>query len=380
MKKITIHNLPLFAFTIFSLLIFFIGGLNEKNVFAAEHDIKKDYLIMFNNTVDEQLIIKHGGVIKETFENLPIIKAEFSYNPEKVIKHNSNVSEVEVDQTIKALGDSNTQTNPSMTQSKSINTIPFTGKGVSVAILDSGIDTEHTDLKIKDGISFVENHPSFDDDNGHGTHLAGIVAAQDNELGMTGIAPNVDLYAVKVLDKYTNGKYSTVVKGIDWAIEHNVNIVLMSLGGKKESAFFKEAMDKAYQKGILLIASAGNEGYKDGNTISYPAKFQSVVAVGALDKNDARGFLSSKGDELELMAPGVDILSTWKDGNYRLDSGTSMAAAHVAGVASLIFEKNPYLSNKQVREIMNKAAISLGNAFEYGNGKINVDYALNMAD
>lgn len=91
-------------------------------------------------------------------------------------------------------------------------------------------------------------------------------------------------------------------------------------------------MDKAYQKGILLIASAGNEGYKDGNTISYPAKFQSVVAVGALDKNDARGFLSSKGDELELMAPGVDILSTWKDGNYRLDSGTSMAAAHVAAL------------------------------------------------
>ena len=84
---------------------------------------------MFNNTVDEQLIIKHGGVIKETFENLPIIKAEFSYNPEKVLKHNSNVSEVEVDQTIKALGDSNTQTNPSMTQSKSIHTIPFTGKG-----------------------------------------------------------------------------------------------------------------------------------------------------------------------------------------------------------------------------------------------------------
>ena len=106
--------------------------------------------------------------------------------------------------------------------------------------MDSGIDTEHTDLKIKDGISFVENHPSFDDDNGHGTHLAGIVAAQDNELGMTGIAPNVDLYAVKVLDKYTNGKYSTVVKGIDCTIEYNVNIVLMSLGGKKESAFLKK--------------------------------------------------------------------------------------------------------------------------------------------
>ncbi|MCI4222790.1 S8 family serine peptidase, partial [Dickeya dianthicola] len=81
----------------------------------------------------------------------------------------------------------------------------------------------------------------FDDDNGHGTHLAGIIGAQKNNSGMTGIAPDVDLYAVKVLDKYTNGKYSTVVKGIDWAIEHKANIILMSLGGKKESVFFEEA-------------------------------------------------------------------------------------------------------------------------------------------
>ncbi|WP_144507355.1 S8 family serine peptidase [Bacillus mycoides] len=380
MTKITILALALFTFTIFSLLVFFISGLNQKIVCAAENDIKKDYLIMFNDTVDEQLIIKHGGIIKETFENLPIIKAEFPYNPEKILKHSSNVIEVEIDQTIKAHGDNNIQTKTSITEPKSNNTIPFTGKGVSVAILDTGIDMEHTDLKIKDGISFVDNHPDFDDDNGHGTHLAGIVAAQDNEVGITGIAPNVDLYAVKVLDKYKNGKYSTVVKGIDWAIEHNINIVLMSLGEKKESAFFKEAMDKAYQKGILLIASAGNEGYKEGNTITYPAKFQSVVAVGALDKNDTRGFLSSRGDELELMAPGVDILSTWKDGNYRLDSGTSMAAAHVAGVASLILEKNSYLSNEKVRETLKKTAIPLGNAFEYGNGKVNLVDALNLVN
>ncbi|MBY0595105.1 S8 family peptidase [Bacillus bingmayongensis] len=370
MKKITI--------LILSLFVSIIGGLNEKSVFAAEN-IKKDYLIMFNKTIDEQLIIKHGGIIKETFINLPIIKAEFPYNPEKILKHDSDVIEVEVDQTIKAHGENN-NIQTSITKQNSINIIPFTGKGVSVAVLDTGIDTEHTDLKIKDGISFIENHPDFDDDNGHGTHLAGIVAAQDNEVGMTGIAPNVDLYAVKVLDKYTNGKYSTVVKGIDWAIEHNINIVLMSLGGKKESTFFEEAMNKAYQKGILLISSAGNEGYKEGNTITYPAKYHSVIAVGALNKHDTRGFLSSRGDELELMAPGVDILSTWKDENYRLDSGTSMAAAHVAGVAALILEKNPYLINKKVREVMNKTAIPLGNSFEYGNGKINVNDALKMAN
>lgn len=153
----------------------------------------------------------------------------------------------------------------------------------------------------------------------------------------------------------------------------------MSLGGTKQSLFFEEAMNKAYEQGILLIASAGNNGYKKTDTITYPAKFESVIAVGALDQGNQRGFLSSRGESLELMAPGVDILNTWKNGNYRLDSGTSMAAAHVAGVASLILEKNPYLSNKKVRELMNKTAIPLGNPFEYGNGKININDALKLA-
>ncbi|WP_161516159.1 S8 family peptidase, partial [Bacillus thuringiensis] len=255
---------------------------------------------------------------------------------------------------------------------------PLTGKGIAVAVLDTGIDREHPDVKIKDGVSFVENVLDFDDDNGHGTHLAGIIGAQKNNSGMTGIAPDVDLYAVKVLDKYTNGKYSTVVKGIDWAIEHKANIILMSLGGKKESVFFEEAINKAYEKGILLVSSAGNEGYKEGDSITYPAKFNSVIAVGALDAKDQRGFLSSKGEQLELMAPGVDIWSTWNDGSYRFDSGTSMAAAHVAGVASLLLENDRMLSNQQVRELLKKSATPLGSPFEYGNGKINLSHALQM--
>ncbi|MEN3132662.1 S8 family peptidase [Bacillus cereus] len=251
---------------------------------------------------------------------------------------------------------------------------------MSVAILDTGIDEDHKDLIIKDGISFVENHPGFDDDNGHGTHLAGIIAAQANNIGTTGLAPNVDLYAVKVLDSESNGKYSTVVKGIDWAIEHKINIVLMSLGGTKKSLFFEEAMNKAYEKGVLLISSAGNRGFREEDTITYPAKFESVIAVGALDNDDQRGFLSSKGENLELMAPGVDILSTWNNGDYKYDSGTSMAAAHVAGVAALIFERKPNLSNEQVRDIMNKSAIPLGDPFEYGNGKVSISNSLKMLD
>jgi len=363
------------------ILLFGVCG-GSVTSFASGLVKKDEYLIMFQDNVDKGLIEKQGGEVKEVYSNLPIVKAEFSYDPIDTLKQHSEVVEVEQDGNVKANGTEkfihNGISSVLLTKEKGVS--PLTGKGTSVAILDTGIDRKHPDLKIKDGISFVENVSDFDDDNGHGTHLAGIVSAQNNGVGITGIAPDADLYAVKVLDKYTNGKYSTVVKGIDWAIEHNINIVLMSLGGKKDSIFFEQAMNKAYQKGILLVASAGNEGYKDENSITYPAKFNSVIAVGALDNNDQRGFLSSKGEELDLMAPGVDILSTWPQGDYKKDSGTSMAAAHVAGVAALIFERKPNLSNEQIRDIMNKSAIPLGNPFEYGNGKVSISNSLKMLD
>ncbi|PFJ84770.1 alkaline serine protease [Bacillus cereus] len=361
---------------IFLALLFFLGI--HQNTYAETIEENDDYLITFNTTIDEEIISSNGGKIKETFPNLSMVKAEFPYNPNDTLINNKKIKRVEQDEIVKAQDSQQISFNSGTTHTNQDIKPVFTGKGVSVAILDTGIDEDHKDLLIKDGISFVENHPSFDDDNGHGTHLAGIIAAQDNNIGNTGLAPNVDLYAVKVLDSESNGKYSTVVKGIDWAIEHKINIVLMSLGGTKKSLFFEEAMNKAYEKGVLLVSSAGNKGFREGDTITYPAKFESVIAVGALDNDDQRGFLSSRGESLELMAPGVDILSTWNNGDYRLDSGTSMAAAHVAGAASLIFEKNPYLSNKKVREIMYNTAIPLGDAFEYGKGKININAALDM--
>lgn len=361
--------------TLFTLL----GMYKNAN---AEIIKKADYLILFKNEIDEKfIIVENGGTIKETFPNISAVKAEFAYNPNVILENNKKIKRVEQDRVVKAQDSHQNKISnlkfPVKNQEKKTE---LTGKGVSVAILDTGIDKDHKALRIKDGISFIENNVDFDDDNGHGTHLAGIIAAQYNNRGVAGIAPDVDLYAVKVLDSESNGKYSTVIRGIDWAIEHKIKIVLMSLGGTKKSTFFEDAMTKAYQKGVLLVSSAGNKRYIDDDTITYPAKFDSVIAVGALDKNDSRGFLSSKGAKLELMAPGTDILSTWNNGDYESDSGTSMAAAHVVGVSALLFERDPDLTNWKVREIMNKSAIPLGDPFEYGNGKVSIKNSLKMID
>ncbi|MFP3607044.1 S8 family serine peptidase, partial [Paraburkholderia sp. SIMBA_053] len=136
--------------------------------------------------------------------------------------------------------------------------------------------------------------------NGHGTHIAGIVGALDNNKGIIGVAPGIDLYSVKALDKDGNGKYSNVIKGIDWAINNHIKIISMSINGTQESVSFEKAAELAYQKGILLVSSAGNKGYFNEDSVMIPAKYDSVISVGALDEENKRWEFSSRGKELEL--------------------------------------------------------------------------------
>lgn len=342
----------------------------------------KDYLISFKKNIDSNIIKKYKGTILEQYKNFSFVKASFDYNPTKELLKDRNILSVEEDILLKNqnLTTANLFSTNNYLISTKNSTLTLTGKGSSVAILDTGVSTKHKDLKIKGGISFIEGNKKYEDDNGHGTHLAGIIGAQKNKIGITGIAPNADIYAVKVLDNKASGKYSTVVKGIDWAIEKNIDVILMSLGGLTESTFFKKAIDKAYKKGSLLVSSAGNYGYKEGNTITYPAKYNSTIAVGALDSNNERGYLSSKGSQLELMAPGVDIQSTWIKNSYKRESGTSMAAAYVAGEAALLFGKYPKLKNKEIRHYLKSSASPLGKHNEYGNGKINLNKAIQLIE
>ncbi|RKD93904.1 S8 family peptidase [Halopiger aswanensis] len=221
------------------------------------------------------------------------------------------------------------------------------GTGVDIGILDTGIQTDHCSLEVAGGRNFTAAGPpgDYEDRHGHGTHVAGIAAAVDNELGVVGAAPNANCYAVKVLDDEGRGRYSELVAGIDWCISNDVEIISMSLGGETESDTLAEAIETAHGEGHLLLSAAGNEGNPgdgscDAATMTYPATHENVVAVAATDEDDSLASYSSVGAAVDLLAPGTDIVSSVADNEYAEASGTSMACPFVTGVAALVWERS----------------------------------------
>lgn len=236
-----------------------------------------------------------------------------------------------------------------------------TGQGVKVCVVDTGIDEDHPDLQanIVGGKNFVGRRiidpTKWDDDNGHGTHVAGTIAAVDNSVGVVGVAPEASLLAAKVLDRKGNGYVSDVIAGIDYCVSAGANVVSMSLSADVHIQTMKDAVDVASQS-VILVAAAGN----DGSSVDYPAAYDSVIAVGATDSGDNLAYFSNVGPEIELVAPGVNILSTWKNGEFNTISGTSMATPHVSGVAALALETNPSMTNAQIRSLLQTTADDLG--------------------
>ncbi|PKM78866.1 MAG: hypothetical protein CVU88_08760, partial [Firmicutes bacterium HGW-Firmicutes-13] len=202
----------------------------------------------------------------------------------------------------------------------------------NVAILDTGIDLDHPDLHVAGGENFSLGK-SYDDKNGHGTHVAGIVAALDNGAGVIGVAPGANLYAVKVLNNAGSGWWSDLIAGLQWCVDNGMEVANMSLGATSAPPDVLDACDAADNAGLLLVAAAGNEY---GGDVIYPAAYDSVIAVSATNSSDELASFSSVGPEVELAAPGVNIYSTYKDGSYTTMSGTSMASPHVAGTAALV--------------------------------------------
>lgn len=209
---------------------------------------------------------------------------------------------------------------------------------ITIAVLDTGIDHEHPDLaeKVVDGYNtFTEDYGTPGDDNGHGTHVAGIAAAKtNNEEGIAGVAWECGLMPVKVLDHEGVGAYSKIADGIIWAVENGADVINMSLGGQAYSRTLQSAVEYALGEEIAVVAAAGN-GTKR-NDVFYPAAFPGVISVGAVGENEEKAWFSTEGSHLFLAAPGLDIYSTVPGEAYEFWSGTSMAAPFVSGATALI--------------------------------------------
>ena len=253
---------------------------------------------------------------------------------------------------------------------------PDTGAGINVAIIDTGIDSDHPDLasNIKGGQNFVSiggkiDPIKWDDDHGHGTHCAGIVAAINNSFGVVGAAPGANLYAVKVLDSSGSGYTSSIINGIAWSMNNGMKVISMSLGTSSDVQSLHDACDYAYARGVVLVAAAGNSG----GSVGYPAKYSCVIAVAATDINNIRPYWSCYGTEVSLSAPGVNILSTYKGGGYTTMSGTSMATPHVSGAVALVLAANLTYTPQQVRARLESTALDLGSTGKdnyYGYGLV----------
>lgn len=218
------------------------------------------------------------------------------------------------------------------------------GKGMKIAILDTGCDTTHPDLqeRIIGGYNFTDDDNSnpdiYTDYNGHGTHVAGTIAAVENANGVVGAAPESSLLIVKVLNGQGSGQYDWIANGIHYAIEQNVDIISMSLGGPDDVQALHDAVKRAVDNQILVVCAAGNEGDGRDTTeeLGYPAAYNEVISVGSVDFTRSSSEFSNSNREVDLAAPGENILSTYLNGQYARLSGTSMAAPHVTGGLALI--------------------------------------------
>ncbi|WHX38583.1 S8 family peptidase [Mesobacillus sp. AQ2] len=254
---------------------------------------------------------------------------------------------------------------------------------IEIAIIDTGVDLDHPELKnrIISGYNVIDEKREPDDDNGHGTHVAGIIASETNNgEGVAGMTWFSKIMPVKAMGAKGYGTTFDIAKGIIWAVDHGADVINMSLGNYQPSKVLEEAVRYAFDNNVVMVSAAGNDG---SNQPTYPSAYPEVLSVAAVDYNGNRANFSNYGDYIDIAAPGVNIPSTFFNAQYAALSGTSMAAPHVAGLAALIKSANPDLKSSQVINIIKTSAIDLGEQgkdIDYGNGLIDVNSALQEAN
>jgi len=332
---------------------------------------------------DEALVRNAGGSVRYRYHLVPAIAATVPQAALAGLRNNPRVSVVEADGVVRAIDAELDNTwGVKRVGSGVVHGWGNEGAGVKVAVVDSGIDYTHPDLagNYNGGYDFVNGDADPMDDHGHGTHVAGTIAAENDDVGVVGVAPRALLYGVKVLSSTGSGSWSDIIAGIQWAADNGIKVTNNSYGGSGNPGTTVEAaFNNSYALGVLHVAAAGNSGNcpYSGDTVLYPAKFSSVLAVAATTSADARACFSSTGAKVELAAPGSSINSTRRGGGYTFMSGTSMASPHVAGVAALVIAATG-MTNAQARQRLVDTADDLGVAgrdVEFGYGLVDADEA-----
>jgi thermitase len=333
-----------------------------------------------------QLASAHGGKISSRIEALdmdvmsfPGIKANSKASEQKMaaLKNNKNVMMVEPNYIMSV---NFTPNDPGVSQQWAWGVIDayqawdVTQGSTStvVAIVDTGVQSSHPDLdsKIVAGYDFVQGDTAPDDGNGHGTHVAGTVAAEtNNATGGAGTCPNCKIMPVRVLDNNGSGTMANVASGITWAADNGAKVINMSLGGSGATTL-QQAVDYAWNKGVFMACAAGNSN-TSSTTSAYPAAYARCFAIASTTDTDARSSFSNYGSWVEIAAPGSNIYSTWINSGYNTISGTSMATPHVAGAAGLLAGQGK--TNQQIWDVLcNSAEDIAGTGTLWTCGRLNL--------
>ncbi|MGG1516772.1 S8 family peptidase [Paenibacillus oryzisoli] len=254
---------------------------------------------------------------------------------------------------------------------------------VIVGVVDTGVDMQHPDLQgqLLPGYNVVSGNSDPQDDVGHGTHVAGVIAALvNNNRGVAGMTWYNKVLPVKVLDETGAGSTYSVAQGIIWATDHGAKVINLSLGNYADSGFLHDAIKYAFDKDVALIAASGNDNTERPG---FPAAYPEVFAVAATDSENMKATFSNYGDYIDVAAPGVSIASTYPNNQYAALSGTSMASPHVTALAALVRSANPNLKNTEVYELIRKSARDIGDEGKdnyFGYGVIDVVKAIQLAE
>lgn len=368
-------------------------GMMPVGIINAENkEVTKTYIISSNEI--EEIVDKYEAVDtvndngQELVEENDLAAVRLTETELQNINKDKSVNYVEEDAVVSASTDykkphkkqvkvnprNNKETEWNMQMIHADKKVKKSKNRIKVAVLDSGVDFGN-DIDLAGTITLVpgeeDMNPLFMDGTGHGNSVAGLIAAKDNNEGITGVNPNAEIYSIRVLDDNNQAPISRIIEGIYMAIAENVNIINMSFGTNQYSKALHQAVKDANDAGILVIAAAGNTGEQG---VQYPAAFNEVMAVGSVDKSGEVSDTSAIGDEIEIVAPGELVRSTGEFGNELVASGTSLAAPQVAGAASLLWEKDSRATAAIIRYYLNSCANLYGEKTEYGNGLLDLQY------